>query len=73
MVLPGGNRDLTLAAPGWESQKLVSNPSSAQTGAQGDTTNTGAVPEQGQQLGTDVELSVELMESDLRNSSGEAF
>lgn len=72
-VLPGGNNDLTFAAPGWESQKWVSTPSRAQGGAQGDTTNPGAAPEQGQHLGTLMELWVELKEWDLRNSLGDAF
>lgn len=59
-VLPDGNDNLTATAPDWESQNLVSNPSRAQAGAQGDTTNTGTVPEPGQQLGTHVDLCVEL-------------
>lgn len=72
-VFPGGNNNLTFTAPGWESQKLVSDPRRAQGGAQGDATNTGAAPEQGQKLGTHVELCVELKVSDLRNSLGGAF
>lgn len=72
-VLPGGNDDLTPAAPGWESQKLVSSHGRAQAGAQGDATNTGAALEQGQHLETHVELCMELKEPDLRNSLGDAF